>query len=130
LTELREISSERPAIDRAIAVMQLVRNHVVPGRSTIGDMATLLGGAAWLRDDDVVLVTAVAGKVPIAWSTDDTAVAVSLPGERDTLYLALAGRLGARQIIDALRGTSRNRREPATVIRDVGFGSTEIARGR
>jgi|SRR5271166_1494800 len=134
--ELRDILSatandpERPATDYAIAVMQLVRSHVVPGRTTIGDMAALLEGAAWLRDDDVALVTALAGKVPIAWSPDNTAVAISLPGERDTLYLAIAGRFGARQIIDALHGTSRSRQVLGTVIRDIGFGSTEIARGR
>ena len=110
--------------------MQLARGYVVPGSATIGEMAALLEGAAWLRDDDVALVTALAGKVPIAWSPDDTAVAISLPGERDTLYLAFAGRLDARQIIDALRGRPRSRQVLATVIRDIGFGSTGIARGR
>ena len=96
----------------------------------MGDVAKLLDRAIWLRDDDVALVTALTGKVPIAWSPDDTAVALSLPGLQDTLYLAIAGRFGVRQIIDALRGTSRSPQMLATVVRDAGFGSTRIARDR
>jgi hypothetical protein len=135
LTELPRILStaandpERPATDRVVAVTQLVRNHVLPGRTTIGDLAALLEGADWLRDDDVALVTALAGKVPIAWSPDDTAVAILLPGRRDALYLAVAGRFSARQVIGALRGTPRSRRVLATIIRDIGFGPSEIDRG-
>jgi len=108
----------RPGAHRALAVEQLVRRHVHPGGTTLGELAAMLDGAAWLGGGDLTIVRALAGKVPVSWSLDDTVAAVALPGGRRVLYLAVAGRFGAAEIAAALRGKSRDPRVLSAVIRE------------
>jgi hypothetical protein len=115
----------RPAAQRALAVELLVRRNVVPGRTTLGVLGAMLGGAAWLGDNDLELVEVLGGKVPVSWSLGDTVAAVSLPGGRSVLYLAVAGQYTAPELVNALRGTCADPRVLAAVIRDLGFSLGE-----
>jgi len=91
------------------------------GRTTLAALGAMLGGAAWLGDDDVELVVALGGKVPVSWSPDDTTAAVTLPAGHGVLYLAVAGHLTAEELTGALHGTCRDPRVLSAVIRDVGL---------
>lgn len=86
------------------AFEDVVAKQVVPGRTTLAELGRLLDAASWLRDEHVVRVEALAGKLPVSWSPDATVVAVTLPGG-GALYLALDGQLSAGQVVAGLRGT-------------------------
>ena len=91
------------------------------GRTTLAALGAMLDGAAWLGDDDVELVVALGGKVPVSWSPDDTTAAITLPAGRGVLYLAVTGRFTAGELIGALHGTCRDPRVLSGVINDVGL---------
>jgi hypothetical protein len=110
--------ASRPPAHRALAIEQLVRRQVTPGETTLGELGRMLDGATWLHDHDVVLVTAVTGKLPVPWSSDTTVVAIGLPGGAgDALYLALEERLTAGEVGAALRGAVRDPLVEGAVIR-------------
>lgn len=83
----------------------VVARQVVPGRTTLAELGRLLDAATWLREEHVVRIEALAGKLPVSWSPDATVVAVTLPGGGAALYLALDGQLSAGQVAAGLRGT-------------------------
>ena len=92
--------------DFRAAIAQLVRRHIRPGTTTLAELAALLDGAAWLRAEDVTLITDLGGKIPVGLSDGNTTVAIALPGGRGALYLAIAGRVSAEDIHATLRGTT------------------------
>jgi hypothetical protein len=108
-----------PVVHRRLALIQLFRRHVIPGRTSIGELARILDGAHWLGDDDITVITALGGKVPVKWSPDGTVIAIALPGGRGAIYLALAGRFAAEELLIALRGFSHDQRVLSAVIREV-----------
>jgi hypothetical protein len=108
-------------VHRKLALVQLVRRHVVPGATTVGAFAEMLEGARWLNDDGITAITALGGKVPVTWSPDETVIAITLPGGRDAIYFAIAGRFAAEETAVALRGMSRDERLLSAVIRDAGI---------
>jgi hypothetical protein len=101
----------------ALAIEQLVRDHVTPGQTTLGELGALLECAKWLRDEDVSLVTALTGKLPVPWSNEDTVAAIALPDGSSVLYLALLGKLEAGEISVALRGEAQDTRVSGVVVR-------------
>ncbi len=105
---------------RMLALIQLVRRHVSPGTTTVGSLAEMLDGAPWLGDHDIALITAIGGKIPVAWSAEDTVVAIGLPSGRGAIYLTIAGRFTAHELTAALRGESRDMRVLSAIIRDAG----------
>jgi hypothetical protein len=101
--------ASRPPAHRALAIEQLVRRHVTPGETTLGALAAMLDGAAWLRDGDVSLATTITGKLPVPWSPDGTVAVIALPGgASDAVYLAIAEKLTVTEVRDALRGATRD----------------------
>jgi len=113
--------ASRHATHRGLAVVELVRRHVVPGATTLGLFARMLDGASWLADDDVTAITEISGKVPVRWSPGDTVTSIALPGSRGAIYLAISGSYSALEIAAALHGVWLNTRISAAVIRDTGF---------
>jgi hypothetical protein len=107
--------------NRKLALVQLVRRHVVLGTTTIGVFAEMLEGAPWLNDNSIRAITALGGKVPVRWSPDETVIAITLPGGRCAIYFAIAGRFAAEETAVALRGMSRNECLLSAVIRDAGL---------
>ena len=94
---------------RRRAVFELFRRHASPGM-TLGDLGRLLDGATWLHDDDVSVVTALGGKIPVEWTLADTvfvlAVFPDLPGDRFThwaVYVRAAGKVERGEFLQALR---------------------------
>src|SRR5206468_2467897 len=63
-----------PVMHRKLALVQLVRRHVLPGTTTVGVFAEMLKGAEWLSDGDITVITEIGGKVPVTWSPDDTCI--------------------------------------------------------
>lgn len=110
-----------PMTNRKLALVQLVRRHVVPGTTTVGAFARMLDGPRWLGDDKVTAFTAIAGKVPVSWSLDDTVIALALPGDSCAIYLTIGGTFAAEAVVAALRGTTLDARILSAVIRDAGF---------
>jgi hypothetical protein len=92
---------------RRLTVVALFRRHVTPGLD-LGELRSALGGAEWLHDEDVTVVAALAGKLPVGWSPEDTVVAVAvlpgLDGGRNwTVYLRISGRLSREEFLEAVR---------------------------
>lgn len=110
-----------PVAHRKLAVVQLVRRHVVPGTTTVGVFADMLDGARWLSNGDITVVTELGGKIPVKWLQDDTVIAVALPGGRGAIYLTITGRFALTEIEIALHGRSRDERIHSAVIRDAGL---------
>jgi hypothetical protein len=71
---------------------------------------------------DVSVVTALTGKLPVPWSAEDTVAVLALPGGSAVLYLAIAGKLAAAEIAAALRGDSREFRVTSALIRAAAIG--------
>jgi hypothetical protein len=110
-----------PAAHRKLAIVQLVRRHISTGKTSVGELAEMLGGAKWLGDDDVTVFTIIAGKVPVVWSPDDTIIAIALPGGRGAIYLTIKGHFTAEQLTAALHGSSHDVSVLSAVIRDKGI---------
>jgi hypothetical protein len=104
----------------ALAIEQLLREHITPGATTLGELGALLRCSTWLRDEDVALVTEVAGKLPVPWSDGDTAAVLTVPG--GALYLAVAGELSAVEIASALRGEAQDLRVSGAIVRAAATG--------
>jgi hypothetical protein len=109
-----------PAAHRRLSLVALVRRHVIAGTTRVGALVEMLDGARWLGDGDITMITAIGGKIPITWSSDDTLVAIALPGG-GAIYLAIAGQLTAEEITAALHGMSREERVLSAVIQDAGI---------
>jgi len=110
-----------PVPHRKMALVQLVRRHVAPGTTTVGAFAKMLDSAPWLGNGDITAVTHIGGKVPVAWSPDDTVIAIALPGGRGAIYLAITGRFTLTEIETALHGISADERILSAIIRDAGI---------
>ena len=110
-----------PAELGALALIELVRRHVVAGQTTVSTFAQLLDGAPWLGEDDVIVATEITGKVPVQSSQDDTVAVISLPGHRDTIYLVISGSHSAAEIEAAMRGKSREPRIGSALIQQIAF---------
>ena len=109
LSSLNEIANDasRATADRRHAVFQLFAGHVRPGM-TLAELAEVLAGAEWLRDEDVSVVTAIAGKIPVTWSSEDTVFVLHvLPEAGDggtwAIYLRVLGRVRREELIRVLR---------------------------
>lgn len=110
-----------PVAHRKLALVQLVRRHVLPGNTTVGELAEMLNGARWLSNSDITVITEIGGKVPVSWSLDDTLIVIPLPGGRGAIYLAIEGHYTVEQLTSALRGSSHDERVLSAVIRDIGI---------
>ena len=99
----------------AATIERLLREHVTPGETTLGELGALLRCEQWLRDEDVSVITALTGKLPVPWSAEDTVAAIALPS--GTLYVAVSGKLEAAEISAALRGASQDLRVTGAPIR-------------
>jgi hypothetical protein len=110
-----------PAAHRALALVELVRRHVVPKQTTVGAFAQMLNGAPWLAEDDLAVATEITGKVPVDWSHDDTVAVISLPGQRGAIYLVISGSHSAVEIATAMRGQPSDPRIDSAIICQIGF---------
>jgi hypothetical protein len=89
------------------AIVELFRERVSPG-TTLGELAELLSGSGWPRDEDVTVVEAIAGKLPVSWTLEDTVFALSLPPDGDespsAVYLRVQGKVSRDDFLAAVRG--------------------------
>lgn len=85
------------------AFEEVVARRFVPGETTLAELGELLDAASWLRDEDVVRVEALGGKLPVSWSPDATVVAIAVP-RGGALYLVVEGELSAAEVAAGLRG--------------------------
>ena len=113
LDRLREIASDaqRPLPDRRRSILQIFTRYLSNGM-TLGRMASQLGYPAWLRDEDIVLVAFLAGKIPVHWSPEDTIFAMHLlPATDDspvTVYLRIGGKISRDDVMIVLRGRTHH----------------------
>jgi hypothetical protein len=112
---------------RRQAVFALFRRHVSPG-TTLADLARLLDGPTWLVDDDISVMTALGGKIPVAWTLDDTAAVLSVfPGLADdqhqywAIYLRIGGQIDEQSIRAALRGAPAPSAVQQAQILEIGY---------
>lgn len=110
-----------PAELRALALIELVRRHVVAGQTTVSTFAQMLYGAPWFGEDDVIVATEITGKVPVQSSQDNTVAVISLPAHRDAIYLVISGIHSAAEIAAAMRGISREPRIGSALIQQIAF---------
>jgi hypothetical protein len=104
-TKVTATGDPSEATRRKMSLVQLVRRDVVPGTTTVGTFARLLQGAQWPGEGNVTVITAIAGKVPVTWSPEDTALAIALPGGSGAIHLSIAGRFAEDEIVATLRET-------------------------
>lgn len=106
------------------AIVELFSERVRPG-TTLGELAELLSGAAWPRDEDVSVVEAIAGKIPVSWTLEDTIFALSLPPDGDdgpsAVYIRVQGKVSRDDFLAAVRGGGED--VSATPILEVGMAS-------
>ena len=109
---------------RRRAVVELFRRHVPPG-TTLGELGGLLAGAEWLRDEDIAVVGAVAGKIPVSWTFDDTVfVLILLPdddADSTAVYLRVGGKVSPDDFIAVIRGRGGAEDAAAAPILEVGW---------
>lgn len=114
----------RPA-HRWRAIVHLLRRHLQPGRSTLGDFARLLGGHRCLRMDGIDVVTVLAGKIPVRWTPGDTVFVCRALTDVESgpwaLYLRVAGRVSREQFIDLLHGRPVEPGVEAARVVEIGF---------
>jgi hypothetical protein len=95
---------------RRRAVFQLFQRHVVPG-VRLSELAQILDNPSWLADDDVSVVTLMAGEVPVKLTPEDTVFVLpvfpNLPDgryENWAIYLRVLGQVDRESFINILRG--------------------------
>lgn len=84
-------------------IEELLLHEVVPGVTTLGELAALLDRVPWLGDDGVIVVSVVSGKIPVQWTFDDTVFALRLP-EGGLAYFRVRGKLTGAALVETLRG--------------------------
>ncbi len=112
-------------IDDPLAVIELFRRHVTKG-ITLHRMAKLLEGATWLQDEDVDVVTAIEGEIPVTWNLEDTVFVIRLFPESErqssfAIYLRVAGKVPLDSFIRLLRGYKVPESTENAVVLEVGF---------
>ncbi len=95
---------------RRYAVFQLFKRHVSSGL-TLFELARILDNPRWLADDDITIVTGLAGKIPIKWTFEDTVFVIAVFPEltdngydRWAIYLRVSGKITRESLIRVLRG--------------------------
>jgi hypothetical protein len=110
-------------IHRRHCICQFFRRHVRPGM-TLTKLGRVLGHPAWLQPDDIDIVQAVIGELPVAWSPEDTIVTlrihVGTPGLRAAAYIKIAGKVRRSHILTLLFGGS-TKQEGDPSIQDIGL---------
>ena len=108
---------------RRHCVFQFFRRHVRPGM-TLTKLGRVLGHPTWLRPDDIDIVQAVIGELPIAWSPEDTIVVlriqVGAPGLCAAAYIKIAGKVRRSHILTLLL-ESKTKQEGGPSIQDIGL---------
>ncbi|MGB0385874.1 MAG: hypothetical protein ACPGWR_13730 [Ardenticatenaceae bacterium] len=95
---------------RRRAVFQLFLRHVSPGIS-LAELAQILANPSWLADDEIHVVTFLAGKIPVKVRFEDTIFVLCLfPDLPDgrwkywAIYLSVSGKVKAESLRKVLRG--------------------------
>ena len=95
---------------RRRAVFQLFLRHVSPG-ITLAELARILANPSWLADEEIHVVTFLAGKIPVEARFEDTIFLLRLfPDLPDgrwlywAIYLSVSGKIKAESLSKVLRG--------------------------
>jgi hypothetical protein len=110
---------------RRRALLELFRRHV-PRGTTLAELGALLAGADWLRDEDVDVVDAAAGKLPVSVTLDDTVFVVRLLPDDDepaAVYLRIAGHVTRDDFIAAIRGREIAQPAASAAVVELGWSS-------
>jgi hypothetical protein len=126
VTDVRPSTGTRsPSEQRSSTTVRVIRQRLTLG-ATLAELAEILHRPGWLRDEDVELVTFVAGEIPVQLNSQDTIVRVRpfglTGGQVDlAIYLRISGRLSAREVVAALRGDAADRRILDARILEIGL---------
>lgn len=113
---------------RRFCVFQLFRRHVPPGEN-IAEMAVLLDQPRWVSDQDILIVTALGGKIPVKWTFEDTVFVLDvLPKSEDrwAVYLKISGKVDRDGFICLIRGTAPVWSRTSASVLEVGFTSDPV----
>lgn len=95
---------------RRQTVFQLFKRHVSPGL-TLAELAQILDNPGWLANEDIAVVTALTGEIPVKWTLEDTVFVLSVfpalaDGRYDhwAIYLRVSGQVDRESFISLLRG--------------------------
>jgi hypothetical protein len=125
----RIADSELYGADHRIrAIVALFERHVHPPVA-LGDLARLLGGAPWMRDEDLEVVRALGGHVPVTFDVENTVVVLRPLGgvtssrHGSAIYLRFEGALELETFRQAIEG--RNPAAAGTRLLEIGLPSTD-----
>jgi len=109
---------------RAYAIFELLRRHGAAGM-TLGQLAELLGGASWLRDDGLDVIDVLAGELPVTWNPGDTVFVLHVvPGSPEfAVYLRAEGKRDAAAAMHLLRTGEADEATRAARVLEIGFAS-------
>jgi hypothetical protein len=119
-----------PIFHRRLCVFQLFRRHVHPGMK-LSELASLLDRPTWLRDEDVQMVSVLAGKLPVQWTLADTVIVLAVfpeapQEEAGAIYLRLAGKVAVNDFLRLVRGCAASSAVGEAVILEVGFSEGAV----
>jgi hypothetical protein len=126
-------SAEYTKRHRRVAVIELFRRHVKPGM-TVGELGTMLEGAAWLSECGVStlagkIIAAAFPLVTVSPATIEIVVFRELPGARWRIYLRLSGEVEVHSFTGALAGEDVDESVKNTIILEIGIAAMQYGDG-
>ena len=112
-------------VHRICCILELFRRHVSVGMR-LDSFAQLLGDPKWLRDEDVEVVIALNGEIPVTWNFEDTIIVLRLLPESASdsdfaIYLRISGKVSRGDLISVLHRKDVIQEIKAATILEVGF---------
>lgn len=96
-----------------------IERDFAAGRTTLAELGALIDAPSWLRDGDVTVVDAVAGKLPVSWPSQGTVATIELPASGGVLYLSLDDAFSAADVAGGLRAAPGFEQASSAVVREI-----------
>jgi hypothetical protein len=113
---------------RRIAVFQLFKRHVRPGR-TISEVAATLNKPTWLKEENLAIVERIHGKIPVKWDLVNSvfSIRIGLPPENNsTIYLKVKEkRIQPKELYECLKGIVVDQVCSQATVMEIGYSEVD-----
>lgn len=116
-------------LHRAHCIFQLFKRHISVGMN-LYRFGELLRNPTWLKNEDIEIVNALNGEIPVTWTLNDTIFVFRIFPELSNkysfaIYLRILGKIDRNDLIWLLRGNEVNQVMKNVTILEVGFTGNE-----